>query len=159
MKFSYLAVLVVVLFMLSACAGDETPVPEAAPAPKSTESAKPESAKPRLTPCKVQNVDSQACTDVFAKKLAVILSAQGSSAEWANRASAEISTAIQSAPFEKRNGFRVTDAETGRRFTFIFENMSGQCHLVLFTVPEAGAANQEPTIITAESLPDCMCVE
>lgn len=155
------------LTLLAACSSSETPTPEPEQAPEQSEQqapeqeqqAAPEQQKPQMTqmvPCKIVNVDDSACTNELSKALADILLAGGESETTAKQVGVAISTGIQREPLDKRNGFTMTSPETGQHYSFLFQNVSGEAHLVLFQKKDGGD-NNEYELITSRPMPSCEC--
>lgn len=156
------------LTLLAACSSSETPTPEPEQAPaQSAPQETPEQPAQKapeqhqaqmaqMQPCKIQNVDDQACTTELAKALTDILLAQGEGETAARQAGEAIANAIKDAPVDKRNGFAMSGPDTGNRYSFMFQNESGDAYLVLFQKKEGGGEN-EYEMITARPMPSCTC--
>ncbi len=154
------------LTLLAACSSSETPTPEPDQAPEKSEQQAPKQEQqaapeqqPQMTqmaPCKIVNVDDSACTNELSKALSDILMAGGESETTAKQVGVAISTGIQREPLEKRNGFTMTSPETGEHYSFLFQNVGGEAHLVLFQKKEGGDGN-EYELITSRPMPSCQC--
>lgn len=151
------------LTLLTACGSSDTPTPEPeaapapsepAPAPAAQEPATPSMSK--MQPCKIQNVEDSACTNELSKALSDILVNQGEGEGAATQAGQAIAGAIQNAPVDKRNGFTMTGPDTGKRYSFLFQNQDGQTYLVLFSKAE-GADDSAYEIVTTRPMPSCIC--
>lgn len=160
--------LAAMLTLLASCSFFDSPTPEReqAPAPsqEQEQAQKPEKQEPpqqeaeltRMQPCKVQNVNDDACTSELAKALTDILLENGESQTSASQAGEAIASAIKGAPLDKRNGFTMTGPDTGKRYSFLFQNEDGKAFLVLFRKAEGGDENEyEP--ITWKAMPSCQC--
>ncbi len=159
--------IVLALSLLAACGSTDEPAPDsgqtaaAPPAESQATEAAPTSPPPapgtQITPCKVTNVNDKKCTDELGSGLTAILKAQGEGEKAAREAGNAIAKAIQGAPLEKRNGFKMKGPETGKQFTFMFQNINGKCNLQLFNKPDGNSESYE--ILGSTELPHCLCKE
>jgi len=156
------------LSLLAACSSSDTPTPEPEQAPAASEqpaaqapAQEPQAQEPQMTrmePCKIQNVDDDACTTELAKALTDILLAQGEGETASQQAGEAIASAIKGAPLDKRNGFTMSGPDTGQRYSFLFQNESGGAYLVLFQKRDGGDEN-EYELITSRPMPSCECAK
>ncbi len=155
----------VALLALASCASSDTPTPEdrgeaapvEQPAEQVTEPPSAPSPTPsvsEMAPCKLLNVDDPACTGQLGNTLTEILIAQGEGVSPATEAGQAISSAIQNAPVEKRNGFKMKGLDTGKTFSFFFQNLNGVPHLMLFQKVSDDAPLE---VLDARPLSNCQC--
>ncbi len=158
----------IVLLALVSCASSDSPTPEqtgeAAPAaqPEGSDTAvtqppaepAPTPEVTEMIPCKLFNVDDSACTSQLGAMLTEILKSQGEGDTPATEAGQAIASAIQNAPLDKRNGFKMKGLDTGKTFAFLFQKIDGVTNLLLFD--KAENANGF-TIIEARPLTNCQC--
>lgn len=154
----------VALLALASCASSDTPTPEdrgdAAPVEQPVEQVtEPPAEAPSVTemaPCKLMNVEDTACTTQLGNTLTEILIAQGEGTTPATEAGQAISSAIQNAPVDKRNGFKMKGLDTGKTFSFFFQNINDVPHLMLFQRISDDAPLE---VLDARPLTNCQCVE
>jgi hypothetical protein len=157
----------VALLALASCASSDTPTPEESgeaapveqPAEQVTEPPATPAEKPSVTemaPCKLMNVEDAACTTQLGNTLTEILIAQGEGATSATEAGQAISSAIQNAPVDKRNGFKMKGLDTGNTYSFFFQNINEVPHLMLFQRVSDDAPLE---VLDARPLTSCQCVE
>lgn len=165
MKYLRVAFLALILIAAVACskkpkegtaapAAEPAKVEQAAPAPTPAVPAASSKTSSQMHPCKISNVDDKACTNDLSKELATLLISQGETEKAANDAGAAIASAIKTAPLDKRNGFKMKGLESGKPFTFIFQNEGGKCYLQLFNKRD-DSENFE--ILGSKKLPACKC--
>ncbi len=157
LRLLFLLVLTLLCASLVSCGGGPEPTPES---PEQTDQAAPpapeepaQKSADEMVPCKIINVDDSSCTSDLSNALADILQSQGESEESAKISGSTIAEAIQNAPLDKRNGFKMRAPESGNDFSFLFQKINDVCTLQLFKKTDGDSY----TIITSRSLPNCTC--
>ncbi len=164
LRLLFILVLTLLCASLVSCGGGPEPTAEApaqpaaeqsdqaaAPAPAPEESA--QKSADEMTPCKIVNVDDSSCTGDLSNALSDILKSQGESEDAAKMAGSTIAEAIQKAPLDKRNGFKMRGLESGKEFSFLFQKVNGVCTLQLFQK----ADGDNYAIKESRTLPNCTC--
>jgi len=161
MKYLRVAFLALVLIAAVSCAKKAKPDAQAPAAPPAKAEAAPaptagpqSKASSQMHPCKISNVEDKTCTDQLGKELTSMLIGQGESEKSAQEAGQEIASAIKTAPLDKRNGFKMRGRESGKPFTFMFQNEGGKCFLQLFNKPDN---SDNFDILGSKLLPACKC--
>lgn len=166
LRLLFILVLTLLCTSLVSCGGGPEPSPESpeqpaaeqsseavAPAPAQEPEASAAKSADEMTPCKIVNVDDSSCTSDLGNALTEILVSQGESEDAAKMAGGTIAEAIQKAPLDKRNGFKMRGLESGKDFSFLFQKVNNTCTLQLFDKTDG----ENYTIITSRTLPNCTC--